>query len=330
MKTDLLPLTQTVSSPAEETEAQRIVTIDFAGHSTTADRPMALTRDTVLTRPIGQLQESVAVRDDKPGSPDRATDLPFISRPLLRLFTWYSRYYLRRHFNSLRVSRASALPVPADQPLVIYSNHASWWDPLVALLLSQEFLRHQRVFAPIDAVALASYGFFNRLGAFGVERDTRRGAGQFLRVARTILQQPGNVLWLTPQSRFADARERPASFKAGIGHLPKQVAKLSFVPVAIEYVFWEERRPEILARFGEPYETCAEEVQMAPQVWTQFFAGRLADTQNALAAEARHRQPEKFRCLLQRANTCRGIYGRWQALQAHWQGKPRQKQPGRL
>ena len=57
--------------------------------------------------------------------------LPPISSPLLRWFTWYSRRYLRRHFHSLRVSRAGLPPHIAGRPLVIYSNHASWWDALV-------------------------------------------------------------------------------------------------------------------------------------------------------------------------------------------------------
>ncbi len=330
MKTESLPLTQTASSPNEETEAQRIVTIDFASRSAAADRPLAVTRDTALPRPIGPDRDAGKLLDHKPGSHERAGTLPIISQPLLRLFAWYTRRYLRRHFHSLRVSRASALPVKPDQPLVIYSNHASWWDPLVALLLAKEFLPGQNVFVPIDAVALERYGFFKRLGAFGVEQGTRRGAGQFLRRARTILQQPENTLWLTPQSRFADARERPVSFKAGIGHLPKQVGQLCFVPVAIEYVFWEERLPEILVRFGEPYETNTEETQLEPQVWTEFFAGRLADTQNALAAEARHRQPEKFRCLLHGNSGVGGIYDRWRAAKAKWRGQSFQPQHGKL
>lgn len=58
--------------------------------------------------------------------------------------------------------------------------------------------------------------FFKRLRAFGVEQGTRRGASQFLRLARTILQKPENALWLMPQNRFAHARERPVSFKAGM------------------------------------------------------------------------------------------------------------------
>src|SRR5579859_5789895 len=60
--------------------------------------------------------------------------LPRISSPLLRWFTWYSRRYVRRHFHSVRVSR-SGLPPASKLPLVIYSNHAAWWDALVCLVL---------------------------------------------------------------------------------------------------------------------------------------------------------------------------------------------------
>ncbi len=304
MKTESLPLRPAGSAPNAERQGHRITTVNFAGRS--------------------------AGRHHPPGSRVAVGDLPIISQPLHRLFTWYARRYLRRHFHSLRVSRASALPVKTERPLVIYSNHASWWDPLVALVLAQEFLTGRSVFAPIDAAALARYGFFKRLGAFGVEQGTRHGAGQFLRRARRILQNPEHTLWLTPQSRFADARERPVNFKAGIGHLPQLVGPLCFVPVAIEYVFWEERLPEILVRFGASYETSPGKMPLAPAGWTEFFAGRLAENQNALAAEAGERQPEKFRCLLRGPAGVGGVYDRWRALKAKARGQAFQAQHGKL
>jgi len=304
MKTESLPLRPACSAPNAEREGHRITTVNFAGSS--------------------------AARNHTPRIQVAAGDLPTVSKPLHRLFTWYSRRYLRRHFHSLRVSRASALPVKTELPLVIYSNHASWWDPLVALVLAQEFLAGRSVFAPIEAAALARYGFFKRLGAFGVEQGTPHGAGQFLRRARRILQKPENTLWLTPQSRFADTRERPVRFKPGIGHLPRQVGPLCFVPVAMEYVFWEERLPEILVRFGAPYETSPEKMPLTPAEWTEFFAGRLAETQNALAAEAGGREPEKFQCLLRGSSGVGGVYDRWRALKAKARGQSFQAQHGKL
>src|SRR6187401_2988383 len=77
--------------------------------------------------------------------------VPRISKPLLNWFTRYSRRYLRRHFNSLRVTGAALSEENFRRPLVVYSNHASWWDPLVGLMLSRQLLPGKSVFAPMDA-----------------------------------------------------------------------------------------------------------------------------------------------------------------------------------
>lgn len=255
---------------------------------------------------------------------------PVISQPLLRLFTWYSRRYLRRHFHSLRVSLMGLPPARLQRPTVIYSNHASWWDPLVGLVLRQELPGRKKLFAPMDAIALERYGFFKRLGAFGVEQGTRRGAARFLRTAQSILQPDDNVLWLTPQSRFADARERLVCFKQGIGHLPELAERVCFIPVAIEYVFWEERLPEILVRFGQPYEASPADGAVSPQIWTEFFAGQLAQTQDALAADAQQRESRLFRCLLRGGAGVGGVYDRWRAFKAAWRGEEFQPEHGKL
>lgn len=259
-----------------------------------------------------------------------AETLPTISRSLLQLSTLYSRRYVRRHFHSLRVSKTVQPPANLQGPLVVYSNHASWWDPLVGLLLAREYFPGRPVFAPMDAAALERYGFFKRLGVFGVEQGTPRGAVHFLRTAHTILSDSQAILWLTPQSRFADVRERPVGFKPGIGHLPNRFPRLQFLPVAIEYVFWEERLPEILVRFGEAYETRAEEMQLDTRVWTDFFAGKLAETQDALAAEARQRNSHAFRNLLRGGAGVGVMDDCWRALKARWRGRTFQSEHGRL
>ncbi|HRI14672.1 MAG TPA: lysophospholipid acyltransferase family protein [Verrucomicrobiota bacterium] len=230
--------------------------------------------------PWRQAQKTVAT----PGAILRG-QVPRISRPLLRWFTWYSRRYIRNHFHSLRVSRAG-LPLRADRlPLVIYSNHASWWDALVGLVLKVEFFPDRAAFAPMDAAMLERYRFFRRLGFFGVEQRTRRSAVQFLRTAEAVLESPQGALFITPQSRFADVRERPLRFESGLGHLAARVRRALFVPAAIEYVFWEERLPEILVRFGEPVEIPAGNDPQAGRVAPRVPPGQ-ADEAGATARPA--------------------------------------------
>lgn len=261
--------------------------------------------------------------------PARREVLPPVSAPWLRWFTWYSRRYCRRHFHSLRVSRSGLPPELPTLPLVIYSNHASWWDALVCLVLKDELFGAHTAFAPIDAAMLQRYKFFGRLGFFGVEQNTRRGAMQFLRVSEVILQSPRHLLALTPQGRFADARERPVRFAAGLGHLAARESPAVFVPLAIEYVFWEERLPEILVRFGEPVVTGGRHrARRRPEAWTRFLEWELARTQDGLAAESQRRCPEDFETLLRGGAGQGGIYDLWRVLKAAWRGEPFQKEHG--
>jgi 1-acyl-sn-glycerol-3-phosphate acyltransferase len=255
--------------------------------------------------------------------------MPVISKPLLHWFTWYSRRYLRRHFHSLRVSLAGLRLGGSGLPLVIYSNHASWWDALVGLVLKAELFPGRTAFAPIAADALAHYKFFRKLGFFGVEQGTRRGAIQFLRTAEKVLRDNNSLLVITPQGRFADVRERPVRFEAGLGHLAKRVERSLFLPMAVEFVFWEERLPEILVRFGEPVEVRADRSPACDaKYWTTLFEQKLAATQDALAGQVQRRNPDEFRIVLRGGAGQGGVYDWWRAAKAKMRGEDFRKEHG--
>ena len=254
--------------------------------------------------------------------------IPKVSRPMRGWFTWYSRRYLRRHFHSLRVSRSGPPPIGCSSPLVIYSNHASWWDPLTCLVLAKEFFAERTGFAPIDAGALKRYPFFRKLGFFPVETGSARGAVQFLQTSQAVLIDPRHMLWLTPQGRFADVRERPANFQAGLGHLARRVEHAAFVPLALEYVFWEERLPEVLARFGEPLPVPAESGAHDAHTWTHVLEQHLEANQNALAYEVLRRDPTDFQTVLRGGAGQGGVYDWWRGLKARVRGETFTKEHG--
>jgi 1-acyl-sn-glycerol-3-phosphate acyltransferase len=257
------------------------------------------------------------------------TSIPTVSRPLLKWFTWYSRRHIRRHFHSVRISR-SGLPPASKLPLVIYSNHASWWDPLVGLVLKPEFFADRTLFAPMDAAMLERYRMFRKLGFFGVEPHSRRGAIQFLRGAEAVLKSPQHLLAVTPQSRFADVRERPVHFEGGLGHLATRVEHALFVPFVAEYVFWEERLPEILVRFGEPVEVRRGQTSaLTPEGWTRQLEQKLQAAQDALSIESQRRDPIAFETLLSGGAGQGGIYDWWRGLRAKVRGEAFNREHGR-
>jgi len=204
-------------------------------------------------------------------------------------------------------------------PLVFYANHPSWWDPLVAIALRDRFFPKHRAFTPIDAEALQKYRFFAKLGFFPVTQD-RRGALQFLRTAEAVLSDPSHILLVTPQGRFADTRERPVEFKPGLGHLAARLPDVAFVPLALDYAFWKERKAEVLIRFGAPTRpaTMRNATEMDAEAWTKFFQGELERTQDALAEDAVSRDPSRFDTFLQSQSGVGGVYDLWRRFRAFW------------
>ena len=239
---------------------------------------------------------------------------------MLKVFAAYSRGYVGRHFHALRILKNGVSAHDCARPLVIYLNHASWWDPLVCLLLSREYFPSRNSFAPIDAAMLDRYRFFKHLGFFGIEQQTSRGALTFLRTMRALLASSRNAVWLTPQGRFMDVRERPLRLQEGLGALAAREPNAAFIPLAIEYAFWTEPRPEILVSMGEPIVPSAEPRHYAAH-WTHVFTDALETTQDELAACSCRRDATEWLTLNRGKFGVNGIYDAWCRLRAGARGE---------
>ena len=255
--------------------------------------------------------------------PTRARGARPLPRPwpwLVRIFTRYSRYYLRKNFHAVRLSRQGRPPDPGDGPLIVVLNHPSWWDPLTALILKDFFPPDYRHFAPIAAAALKKYRFFERLGFFGVEQNSLRGAADFLEVSKALLARPRTALWVAAQGRFTDMRERPIRLRPGVAHLARRLEGGVVVPLALEYPFWNERFPEALARFGLPI-PIGKGRYLSIKEWVSRIGAGLEATQDALAVEAAARDPKAFESCVGGKAGVGGIYDIWRRWRAWLRGE---------
>jgi len=194
-------------------------------------------------------------RPERPAARRPGADDPeaLRSETWLRFFRFVLTRQLRASFHAVRVARPGPPMVSNEWPLIVYLNHPSWWDGALVPVLVDRLFPGRRAFGPIDADALERYGFMRRLGFFGVKADSFAGAATFLRVGRRLLAERDTLFCVTPQGRFADPRERPVRLQPGLANLVARVARVTVLPLAIEYPFWTERTPEALVRFGEPF-----------------------------------------------------------------------------
>ena len=230
-------------------------------------------------------------------------------------FGWYLRWFFWRNFHAVRIVGTEAPRVAPDRPLIIYTNHPSWWDPALFILLSSTILRDRMGFGPMEAQALGRYKLFRRVGVYGIDTASRQGAVRFMAASLRILAQPATALWITVEGHFSDTRSRPVRLRPGIAHLARRVPNAVIVPLAIEYTFWNERKPEALVRFGVPVE--ADEARdRSVADWTARLEQRLTETMDALSRDAMSRDPALFRRLLKGRAGVGGIYDLWRRIAA--------------
>lgn len=238
-----------------------------------------------------------------------------------RLVTWFfagvMRRQMRRHFRAVRLAKPGVPPLPPGRPVVVFSNHPSWWDPAFFMVLAPRLFPGRRGFGPMEDAQLARYPFFRRVGIFGIP-EGRAGAARFLDASRGILSDPSRMLWITAQGRFSDPRERPLTLRPGVAHLLAREPRAVALPLAIDYPFWSEKRPEALAAFGAPLDGAEGGDAGA---WGERLEAALGETCDRLSDLAVARDARAFDALLTGRRGVGGVYGGWQRLRSGARGE---------
>jgi 1-acyl-sn-glycerol-3-phosphate acyltransferase len=238
--------------------------------------------------------------------------LPLFKKPWFEWFAWYSKGYLAKHFRALRLLKTGRPVVDSAEPLIVYMNHASWWDPIVGLLIAKELWPGRTHYGAMDREALQSYKFFENVGFFGVERGSPRGAAQFLKTAKAITGTPATALWMTPQGRFADARERPPELMSGLPQVLTKLEAGTVQPIAIEYTFWDERLPEVLVSLGP---TCrVADLPRDREACQHRLSELLVQAQDELQVAAMQRDATLFDSLIEGRQGMSNVYGLWRSF----------------
>lgn len=244
---------------------------------------------------------------------------------IVRLFGPYMCRYVARRFHGVRLARGTFPDLSPDRPVIVCSNHPSWWDPAMFMVLATLRFPGRFGYGPMEAKALEQYGFMRRIGLFGIEPGTPRGAATFLKVCTGLLEDPRTMLWITAEGSFTDARVRPVALRPGIAHLARRVEGASVVPLALEYPFWDERTPEALCRFGPVMQSGGGTVE----AWQTRLEAALAETMDALAADATARDPARFEPLMTGAAGVGGIYDLWRRAKSLARGERFHPEHGR-
>jgi 1-acyl-sn-glycerol-3-phosphate acyltransferase len=198
------------------------------------------------------------------------------SRWFEEIFAVYNRNLLKRRFHSLNVSGLDFLQSRnRDAPFLIYANHSSWWDGLIAFQISREIRLDS--FIIMEEKQLKKLFLFRRLGAFSVVRENPREAVKSLDYAANLLKEnSARTLWIFPQGEILPNDKRPLKFYNGVSRIAGKVNQVVAVPFAVRYEFLGEFKPEIFVKIGSPQSVSVDKTSDAKAL-TKHFERRLTE-----------------------------------------------------
>lgn len=177
------------------------------------------------------------------------------SRLLRALLLFDTLRRMRRSFAAVRVAGLDeARALASSGPLLVVSNHTAWWDPLVALLVSERLLGAD-AYALMDAKNLRKLPFFRGIGAFGVDLDDAADGARAIRYAAKLLRGERKLVWIFPQGEERPVSQVPLGFRGGSAEIARVARGAKVLPVALRYEFGSTEKPSLYVSIGAPVDT---------------------------------------------------------------------------
>jgi 1-acyl-sn-glycerol-3-phosphate acyltransferase len=166
---------------------------------------------------------------------------------------WFARHVrgrFARSFETVRVRGLEALRAATrETPMLVVSNHTSWWDPLATLLVSHAIGTDG--YALMDAKNLRRLPFFARVGGFGVDLTDATDGAAAIRYAAKLLDRPGRLVWIFPQGTERPITARPLGFMGGSAAIARVARRARVVPIALRYELGATERPTLHVAIGD-------------------------------------------------------------------------------
>lgn len=130
------------------------------------------------------------------------------------LFQWLTGFLLKRNFNSVSIDGAFQ---DTAKPILVVSNHISWWDGFWLMHLNLKCL-HRRFHFMMQEENLKKHWYFQYTGAFSVKKNSR-SIIESINYTLNILQKNENMVFMFPQGEIKSMHEHNVKFEKGINRI---------------------------------------------------------------------------------------------------------------
>ena len=139
-----------------------------------------------------------------------------------------------------------------SKAMLFYTNHNNWWDGILGFNVARRIMKG-RLRLMIEE--MNRFPLFQYIGCFPINKKSAQDAIKALKYAATTLKDPDINFWLFPQGIIRPPHYRPEVFQTGLAYLTENAVKnyggINLCPVAVNYTFLRQDKPEIVLEFGE-------------------------------------------------------------------------------
>lgn len=136
---------------------------------------------------------------------------------LFPFFKHHAFRIMRKHFASIHLCGE---PQTWNKPVLLVSNHISWWDGFWALYLNQKVFK-KRFHVMMLEEQLRKHRYFNYCGAYSVAKKSR-SIIESLAYTNELLADAGNMVLYFPQGEIQSMHVREFSFEKGLTKVLEQ------------------------------------------------------------------------------------------------------------
>ena len=162
----------------------------------------------------------------------------------------------------------------ADTPIIMFAPHSNWWDGIVGYNICNRIFKKE---IRLMVEELNRFPLLRRGGAFNVNKKSPQASMEALKYSVDILQNLNNILYIFPQGIIKPPNYRPIEFQSGLAYIAEKAAKkygkVALMPIAVNYMFLRDNRPEVLVEMGDLIELHGEKVNR--KEFTDFLAHSL-------------------------------------------------------
>jgi len=141
---------------------------------------------------------------------------------------------IRRLFLHGPMVAGSAEAMPAGAPVLLVSNHTSWWDGFILRDVQRGVRPRGRLFTLMTTRELRRHPYLRWMGCVGLEPGN---AASVLRAFRRLRDEARRdrdaVFAVFPQGSIWPPTRRPLGFERGVATLAKRLAPVTIVPIGI-------------------------------------------------------------------------------------------------